>query len=217
VVNICGDKWLTFEFLSKKGIATPQSWLPENLDVASLPDKLVVKPRDGSASLHVHKIFKEMVNTVLGIVPKPIIQEEVQGQEITIDALLDLNGDPVHYVPRRRLKTVGGESIEGVVISDDNIRDWLLYALRAIGEAGGKGPITLQAFLTDAGPVLTEINPRFGGGFPLTNAAGGCYPQWLVHSLAGMNPSLQIGDYKVGLYMTRYYVEHFIEVPVWPR
>ncbi|MEN6521631.1 MAG: ATP-grasp domain-containing protein [Armatimonadota bacterium] len=217
VINACGDKWLTFKVLSSQGISVPMSWLPGSIDHASIPDNLVVKPRNGSASQHVHKVHKDMLDTALKFVPDPIIQEELHGPEITIDALLDFDGQPVHYVPRRRLKTIGGESMEGVTIADGELRPWILNILALLGRAGGRGPMTLQAFLTDSGPVLTEVNPRFGGGFPLAYAAGGLYPQWIVQTLTGgVVPPLEIGNYKAGLYMTRYYVEHFTEEPLWP-
>ena len=56
---------------------------------------------------------------VLRLVREPIVQEVLTGPEITIDALLDLEGRPIHYVPRRRIRTLGGESIQGVTLEHD--------------------------------------------------------------------------------------------------
>ena len=80
---------------------------------------------------------------------------------------------------------------------------------------GALGPLTLQAFLTGDGPVLTEINARFGGGFPLALAAGGAYPAWLLDMLAGVAVPARLRDYETGLYMTRANAERFTREPRW--
>ena len=53
---------------------------------------------------------------------------------------------------------------------------WIERILAALRRARGARAVTMQAFLTERGPVLTEVNPRFGGGFPLALAAGRKYP-----------------------------------------
>ncbi len=214
LVRITGDKALTMETFSARGIRTPRSWLPDSLAEAELPDRLFVKPRDGSASKHTYAVDRGALDDVLGRVPNAIVQEHVPGQEITIDALLDLQGRPLHYVPRERIRTLAGESIQGVTISDEPFRDWMLKLLGAVSDLGGIGPMTLQAFLTGEGdPVFSEINPRFGGGFPLAYAAGGEYPDWLLQMLEGKRLASRFGEYEVGLCMTRYYSEIFTGRP----
>jgi carbamoyl-phosphate synthase large subunit len=56
---------------------------------------------------------------------------------------------------------------------------------------------------------LTELNARFSGGFPLTYRAGGKYPEWLLEELNGSTIEPRVGEYEVGLKMTRHYVEIF--------
>ena len=84
-----------------------------------------------------------------------------------------------------------------------------------MSDLGAVGPLTLQAFLTPDGPVLSEINARFGGGFPLGLAAGADYPRWLLAMVAGETLEPRLGAYESGLFMTRYYVEHFTRRPAW--
>jgi carbamoyl-phosphate synthase large subunit len=213
-VEITTDKWLTCTAFAAQEIDTPKSWLPNNLE-DDLPQKLFVKPRDGSASRDAQKVDRDKLDDVLTRVANAIIQEELVGPEITIDALIDLNGRPIHYVPRLRIKTLAGESIQGVTLPDRELRNWLTKTLEVASHLGARGPITLQAFLTDRGPVLSEINSRFGGGFPLTYAAGGKYPDWILGMIRGEHLSNRIGDYQSSLYMTRYHVEHFISEPLW--
>ena len=215
MIELAADKWLTVSAYSKAGIRSTRSWLPDQYEMSELPEELFLKPRDGSASQHSYAVRREHLPAMLPLVPNAIIQERLEGPEITIDALLDPQGRPIHCVPRRRIRTVGGESIEGVTMDNAELRPWLLQVLQASAEMGGRGPVTLQAFLTPSGPVFSEINPRFGGGFPLTQAAGGRYPEWILRSLEGEKLAPCFGEYRKGLYMTRYYVEHFLTEPLW--
>jgi carbamoyl-phosphate synthase large subunit len=215
LVRVASDKWETACIFRERGIRVPRSWLPETLEEGRLPDSLFLKPRDGSASQHTYRAERSRLHEVLPRVPHPIIQEEIIAPEVTIDALLDLCGRPIHYVPRLRIRAVGGESIQGVTLADDDLREWILRVLAVVSALGGRGPVTLQAFLTPEGPVFLEINPRFGGGFPLTLAAGGQYPEWLLAMLEGREVPPRLGAYKRNLYMTRSYTEIFTEKPLW--
>jgi carbamoyl-phosphate synthase large subunit len=214
-VEVCGDKWELTARYSQRGIATAASWLPPVGGQVALPGKLFVKPRDGSASANIYSTDREGLNEVLRLVPNAIIQEELQGDEITIDALIDFEGEPIHYVPRVRIRTLAGESIQGRTIPDSGVRDWIVNCLALSARMGARGPITLQAFLTTNGPVLTEINPRFGGGFPLGYAAGAHYPEWILQMLEKQKLRPMLGDYSSGVFMTRYHREHFFTAPLW--
>lgn len=215
LVRIANDKWLTFREFSARGFRLPRSWLPGEVHADELPARLFVKPRDGSASQHAYRACPETLEHVLALVPNPIVQEYMTGLELTVDALLDLARRPVHYVVRRRIKAIGGESVEGVTLPPEGLHEYLVRLLAAIGTLGGIGPITIQLFLDSEGPVLSEINPRFGGGFPLAWAAGARYPEWILDMLEGKVLEPRLGEYKVGLYMTRYYVEIIREAPLW--
>lgn len=214
-VEVCGDKARTAAVFGAHGIDVPRSWTLDELPGADLPEALFVKPRDGSSSKDIHHAARDSIADVVALVPNPIVQERLIGPEVTIDALLDLSGRPLHYVPRTRIKTLGGESIQGVTLPRADLGPWIEQVLGVCGGLGARGPITLQAFHTDRGPVLLEVNPRFGGGFPLTNAAGGRYPEWLLDVMVGKHPDAKLGDYREGLYMTRHMVEDFTDAPLW--
>jgi carbamoyl-phosphate synthase large subunit len=189
--------------------------LPQTVEPGDPSERLFVKPRQGSSSIGAQKVSRARLAEVVGQLRDPIIQEEVDGQEITIDALIDADGRPLHYVPRVRLRTLAGESIQGVTIDDGPIRDWLLLLLETSASLGARGPVTFQAFLTEQGPVLIEVNARFGGGFPLALAAGAEYPRWILASLAGERVPPMLGRYTRGLHMSRYHVELFTTDPAW--
>jgi carbamoyl-phosphate synthase large subunit len=212
LLDVTGDKWNTAQHFESCGLDVPRSWLPDDLPPQDeLPEQLFVKPRDGSASLHTYAVTRDQLAECLPRVPNAIVQEQLEGPEVTVDALLDLEGTPIHYVPRRRIRTLAGESIQGVTLDDTPFRAFLVHALQAVGDLGGRGPMTLQFFDTTRGPVLTEINPRFGGGFPLGDAAGGHYTEWILDLLVGKVVPPRIGEYVRDRYMTRYNTEHFVD------
>ena len=215
-VATCSDKWLFHAAFAAEGVRTPRSWLPAELP-DDLPRRLFVKPRRGSASKGISALTVEDARA--GNLPPnaedPIIQEFVGGTELTIDAFLSRDGRPLHAVPRERRYTIGGESVQGVTVAYEPLRGWLESVLATCGRLGARGPITLQAFLAPDGPVLFEINPRLGGGFPLADAAGGHYPAWLVDEASGADLPSRLGEYQVGLYMTRYHSELFVTDLPW--
>jgi carbamoyl-phosphate synthase large subunit len=213
-IEICQDKWKTFQAMGAEGIAVPESWLPEHPFPRPM-DRMFVKPRAGSASLNAFPATPGSLGHLLTLITDPIIQEFLDGSEVTIDAFLDFQGRPIHFVPRERIRTRGGESIQGVTTDLPELDAWVQGVLEACSRLGARGPITIQAFMTSRGPVLTEINPRFGGGFPLARAAGGDYPAWILALHRGETLEPRFGDYKRGLYMTRHYAEIFLETLPW--
>ena len=215
-VDLTLDKHQTGVSFGAEGIHVPWSWLPPLDRPADLPDEVFAKPRRGSASLNVHHVAREDLGGILPLVPDPIVQEVLSGPEITIDALLDFGGQPIHYVPRTRIRTLGGESVQGVTLDHDPMTEnWIERVLRICSKLGALGPLTIQAFQTSQGLVLSEINARFGGGFPLAMAAGGSYAAWLMDMASGVTIPPRLREYEAGLYMTRYYVEYFTTTPFW--
>lgn len=212
---VTGDKLQTFSFFNGLGIRTPRSWLPDEAAAADLPRNLFIKPRFGSSSKGAQPTTLDRLESVIPQVNDPIIQERISEPEVTVDALLDLAGRPVHYVPRLRLKTVGGESVQGRTIDDAPYRGWILQVLEALGETGAIGPQTLQFFMTPGEPTLLEVNPRFGGGFPLAHAAGASYPEWILAMVSGQRLESKLGKYARDLFMTRTLTETFTEAPLW--
>lgn len=209
-LNLASDKWKTIAHFSAE-IRTPASWLPEHSSFDDWPDPVFVKPRTGSSSTNAQCVARKEVPRVLRSLDDPVLQEVIDAPEITVDALYDFDGRLLHYVPRLRIRTRAGESIQGRTLPDAEWRRWLRPLLRELGRLGARGPLTLQAFCTKPEPTLSEINPRFGGGFPLTRRAGGHYPDWILEMCRGNSVEPKLGRYQDGLCMTRAYTEWFVE------
>jgi len=210
LLNVAADKRKTIRHFQNAGFRVPKTWDADGEIPLDIPDPAFVKPRRGSSSQGARAVARSHLAGALASVDEPMIQEVVDAPEITVDALFDFDGRLLHFVPRLRIRTLAGESVQGRTLPPERANPWLEDVLAEVGALGARGPVTLQAFLTDGEPTLSEINPRFGGGFPLTHRAGGWYPEWLLDLHAGTHRKPRIGDYESGLVMTRALTEYFV-------
>ena len=216
LLRVAADKLITAASFGDAGFRVPRWWHEGEADQAvEAGCELFIKPRFGSSSADAYAVDPGQLISTMTQVDRPIIQERIRAPEVTVDAFLDFDGRPIHYVPRRRLKTVGGESVQGVTIDDEESGDWLRSVMEHLSALGGIGPVTIQYFDDDDGPILLEVNARFGGGFPLGHAAGAVYPEWIVTLLRGEKVEPSLGSYERGLYMTRTLTEQFVSSPLW--
>ena len=199
------DKRSTRDFFVANGFDTPAV-----LDAAAiLADPAArypyfLKPADGSCSVGATRIDDaESLAFHARHTANAMVQEFVRGEEYTLDVLADLAGRVRCVVPRLRMETRAGEVSKGMTVKDPLVID----AGRRLVEAlpGAVGCVTVQLFLTAERAVkFIEINPRFGGGFPLAAAAGARYPEWLVAWALGREPEVAMDGWADGLVMLRY-------------
>lgn len=206
VIAIGNDKANTHAFLVDAGLPTVrQASLRESRgEISDWGGGLIVKPRTGSAG--------KGITIVGGVAQLPeeegddelIVQTMAPGIEHTVDALVDRQGGLVCAVPRRRLEVRSGESSKGMTVREPALIEVVRRLCAAL--PGAYAALTIQMFLDDASGTLSviEINPRFGGGFPLTWEAGGRYPQWMIEELLGMAPRSREGLWRDGVVMLRY-------------
>ena len=203
--EICRDKRNTFNFFKSIGINTPEILNPEIIladPQAKYP--FLVKPADGSCSVGVTKVknAKEL-EFFKDYVPNAIVQEYVVGQEYTLDILVDFQARVQSVVPRLRIETRAGEISKGITVKNIEIMNAGKKVVDSL--PGTIGCITVQCFLLPDGDIkFIEINPRFGGGFPLSFHAGADYPSWIIEMLLGRNPKITIDSWQDGVAMLRY-------------
>lgn len=199
VINICNDKFKTYRFFSDNNILTPLTYSKnEILNKSNLTFPMIVKPLDGMGSEEVYKVNSgKELNFFIDYVDNSIIQVFKNGVEYTIDILCEFNGDIISIVPRQRLEIRAGEVSKSKTVKNDNIiykTKELIDKLNSIGKA--IGPITVQCILSDNNIYFIEINPRFGGGVPLTFEAGVDYSYYLNNMLDNKKCDSIIGDFK---------------------
>jgi carbamoyl-phosphate synthase large subunit len=204
VVERTGDKYLAHRFFLEKGIPSPPTWLPEELP-PRLDFPLLVKARAGFGSRHIYRAeSRAELEFFLARTPvASMVQQACAGAEFSIDVFCDLEGRCLNAIPRTMIESKGGESIKGTTI-----RDWeLIEHGRRVAEALPiKGPANIQCFREPDGSLpVTDVNPRFGGAFPLPLAAGSRYPELALALARGERPEPRLGDFREGVVMTRFF------------
>lgn len=168
------------------------------------PFPLVVKPRGGSASIGLAIVHDPIELDIATREGDFVVQTPAGGDEYTVDVLADERGSCVGVVPRRRIEVRAGEVSKGVTARSDPI----IELARCICEAlpGPYGPLTIQVFMdrSTGETNVIEINPRFGGGFPLSWEAGARFPRRMIEEILGIEPRTAVDGWKDGLVMLRY-------------
>jgi carbamoyl-phosphate synthase large subunit len=137
------------------------------------------------------------------------VQEQCAGEEFSIDVFCDMGACCLNAIPRTMLLSKGGESIKGASIRD---RELIEHGARVAEVVGIKGPANIQCFREPDGSLpITDVNTRFGGGFPVPLAAGGRYPELALALARGEHPEPRLGDFEEGVVMTRYFSEVCLE------
>ena len=206
IVDALADKWLAHLLFEERGIGSPATWLPD-----ALPDPLefpvLVKARHGFGSRGIYRCAdrRELEFFLDYTDHDSMVQAACAGEEFSIDVFCDLDGRCLNAVPRTMIESKGGESIKGMTIRDPE----LIEVGRAVSETLGLvGPANIQCFREPDGTHrVTDINPRFGGAFPLPTAAGSRYPELALALAAGERPEPRLGDFRDGLVMTRFFSE----------
>ncbi len=205
VIDICQDKRNTYRFLVKNGFDTALTISVRSaLSKTNIEWPCFLKPWDGYAGRGnaVVKNRNELLFYAKRI-PNAICQELVEGTEYTCDVYVDFGMKVRCVVPRKRIEVRAGEVSKGQVAKNARIMSEAVTLVEKLG--AGPGVITLQLFLTDDGKVkYIEINPRFGGGAPLSIKAGADFPKWILQELTGRKPNIRPDGFKDGLIMLRY-------------
>jgi carbamoyl-phosphate synthase large subunit len=203
VVDRMADKYAAHTLFEELGFDSPATYLPDEV-----PDDLefpvLVKARRGYGSRHIYRARdREALELELARTPvDSMVQQVCPGKEFSIDLVCDLEGRCLNAIPRTMIESKGGESIKGMTV-----KDWALIDLaRSLAEAIPlKGVATVQCFRgPDGKHRITDVNPRFGGAFPLPQAAGGRYPELVLALAAGERPEPRVGEFTEGVVMTRF-------------
>lgn len=204
VVVRVGDKYLAHRLFDERGLASPPTWLPEELP-RELPFPVLVKAREGFGSRHIYRAHdRAELDFFLRYTTVPsLVQACCRGEEFSIDVFCDFDGRCLNAIPRTMIESKGGESIKG-----ETVKDWALIDVgRTVAEALPIwGPANIQCFREPDGRYeITDVNPRFGGAFPLPLAAGSRYPELALALAGGERPEPRVGDFREGVVMTRFF------------
>ena len=202
------DKMQMYEWLKAHGYKCARSWMDkeafyqaERTGEVSYP--VFVKPYRGSASISISKVYdKETVDLLFAHENDLMIQEFLDGQEIGADVYIDLiSGEVVSIFTKKKIKMRAGETDKAVSFKDPG-----LFRLieRFVLEAGYKGQIDIDIFEINGEYYISEVNPRFGGGYPHAYECGCDHMKLILNNLQGKENKKDIGNYPEGIYMMKY-------------
>jgi len=202
LIDVFRDKRRTSLFFIEHGIDTPQIYQADNLQYP-----LFIKPFDGSMSVDTFHITsaEEITEQHLSN-ERFMFMEYINGgvyDEFTIDMYYDRNNELKCLVPRKRIEVRGGEINKGVTVKN-HIFSFLKEHMTKI--EGAVGCLTMQLFYNKENKSIKaiEVNPRFGGGFPLSYLAGANYPEYIIKEYLLNEPVEAFDDWEEGLLMLRY-------------
>ncbi len=199
-IRICRDKNNTSQFFVDCGLHAPMPVNDWREYKAGYP--AFIKPKDGSSSINAFKVEnEEELEVYAGQVDDYIVQPFVSGREYTIDIFCDWNGEPISIVPRERLQVRAGEVLKTQICMDLTMIEEAKILCKAFKPCG---PMTVQLIRDDAGiDWYIEINPRFGGGAPLSMKAGARSAEAILKLMNGERPEY-VSDIADGAIYSRF-------------
>jgi carbamoyl-phosphate synthase large subunit len=209
-ISLCEDKYEAHRFFEANGIATPPTW-PAGGVPAELAFPVLVKARHGFGSRHIFRAAdRAELDFFLGYTTvDSMVQALCTGTEFSIDVFCDTDSRCLNAIPRTMIESKGGESIKGMTIKD---ADLIEHGRRVAETMKIVGPANIQCFREPDGSLpVTDVNPRFGGGFPAPTAAGSRYPELALALARGEHPEPRLGEFREGRVMTRFFSHLILE------
>ena len=208
LTEMCLHKSRLIEYMDSIGIPVVQTFTSKiRFQSARAAGKLAfpvfVKPEDGSASMNINLIYSmEEYDALFHRYDNLMVQEFMNCREIGADVYVDMfSGKCVSIFTKTKLKMRAGETDKAVSFKDERL-------FTMIGEfvekAGFVGMIDIDIFERDGEYCFSEVNPRFGGGYPHAYACGVNFPKLLINNLKGHENPVQIGEYEEGIAMMKY-------------
>ena len=131
-----------------------------------------------------------------------MIQEFMNGQEYGADVYIDMiSNEPVAIFTKKKIKMRAGETDKSVSVKDEKLFDLIK---KFVKKAGFKGIIDIDIFEINGEYYISEVNPRFGGGYPHAYECGINVPKMINNNLNGKINEEQIGNYEENVYMMKY-------------
>lgn len=202
------DKMQMFQWLRSHGYNCAKSYVDKNEFFADVKTgkanyPAFVKPVRGSASIAISKVFdNETVDLLFDHSDNLMIQEYLDGQEIGADCYIDLlSGELVSVFTKKKIVMRAGETDKSVSFKDEKLFDLIK---KFVNESGWRGQIDIDIFEINGEYHISEVNPRFGGGYPHAYECGADHMKLIVNNLNGIVNSDVIGNYKENVYMMKY-------------
>lgn len=210
LVETCFDKYEFYKMMQEYEIPTGRCFISkedfyEAKNRGEIDYPVFVKPVRGSASININKVSTDReIDVLFDIYDDLMIQEYMSGQEYGADVYIDLlSGQCISIFLKKKIKMRAGETDKSVSVKIPA----LFETIKAFVEkAGFRGMIDIDIFHDEVTDTFyfSEVNPRFGGGYPHAYACGVDTPGDIIQNLEGNKLTPSIGNYKEGVCMMKY-------------
>lgn len=208
VVELAFDKYKMYKYLSDNGFKTAKSYIDKDefykdLEANKINFPVFVKPVNGSASINISKVTtKEEIDVLFELYDNLIIQEFLDGQEIGADVYIDpISKKVVSIFTKEKIKMRAGETDKARSFKDEKLFKLITQVVEKIGF---EFMIDLDIFKINNEYYISEVNPRFGGGYPHAFESGVNFPRLIINSMQGKENTVEIGNYEEDIYMMKY-------------
>lgn len=202
------DKMQMFRWLSEHDYNCAESYddkdaFYKDLDAGLISFPVFVKPIRGSASIAISKVEdKETLELLWNHSDGLMIQEYLRGQEIGADVYIDMiSHEVVSIFTKKKLLMRAGETDKSVSFKDEKLFELIT---RFCKDSGWLGQIDIDVFDVEGKYYISEVNPRFGGGYPHAYESGCDHMKLIDNNIRGITNDRKIGIYDDGIYMMKY-------------
>lgn len=207
-VEMSFNKYEMYKFLIENEFRTPKSYIDnvefyKDVQAGEISFPVFVKPVRGSASININKVTsKEEVELLFARYDNLIFQEFMDGIEYGADVYIDMiTGEIVAIFTKEKIMMRAGETDKSVSVKDEKLFELIK---RFVKKAGFKGIIDIDIFKVNGEYYISEVNPRFGGGYPHAYECGVNVPRMIINNIAGKANDEIIGNYEEGIYMMKF-------------
>lgn len=202
------DKYQMYTWLVDKGYNCAKSYMDKeefyrDVELGIITYPVFVKPARGSASIAITKVYdRETLELLFAHTEGLMIQEFLDGQEIGADCYIDMiSNEVVSIFTKKKLVMRAGETDKAVSFKDEKLFELIT---EFCNEAGYRGQIDIDIFDVNGKYYISEVNPRFGGGYPHAYECGCNHMTLILKNLDGCENDKRIGKYEEDIYMMKF-------------
>ena len=208
-IELCRDKYAFYQHMKQNGLPVLPSCqnldeFQKRLEAGEMHFPVFIKPIRGCGSIGIQKVDNmELLSVLCKYSPEDmLIQQFAEGEEYGVDLYVDLlSRRPVSIFTKKKLRMRAGETEKSVSVKDKALFSLIRQTAASLSLAG---PIDMDVFRINGCYYISEINPRFGGGYPHAHVCGMNFPKLIADNLAGRENTDAVGQYEEGVCMLKY-------------
>lgn len=202
------DKMEMYKWLTAHNYKCARSYMNketfyDDVEKGVISYPVFVKPAKGSASIAISKVYdKETIEMLFAHDEGLMIQEFLDGQEIGADVYIDmLSGEVISIFTKKKIRMRAGETDKSISFKNERLFE---YIKKFVQDAGYSAQIDIDIFEISGEYYISEVNPRFGGGYPHAYESGANHMRYICNNLMNVVNMPCIGSYENDVKMMKY-------------